>query len=277
MASPNAADECGGRLRSLPFTAMRSLKDLEVAFEVADQAAALALRFFETGVISTPKPDGSPVTEADLAVERLLRESLRELRPEDAALGEEHGQVGDSERIWILDPIDGTGLFSRRDPNWRVHVTLEIAGVTELAVVTSPALGLRWWATRGGGAYESAWPPMVDEATAAHRLAVSLTSSVADATIDALDSPARGQLPGGFRPPSSPLPLVEVVRGEIDGFLAERYFKWDHAPWILLVQEAGGRFTDPTGGSASDRGGGFYSNAALHDELLEALNYPRAN
>jgi histidinol-phosphatase len=253
---------------------MGSLKDLEVAFEVANRAAALALRYFETGVTATPKADGSPVTEADLAVERLLREALRDLRPEDAVLGEEHGPVGDSERIWILDPIDGTGFFSRRDPHWRVHVTLEIDGVTELAVVTSPALGLRWWATRGGGSFELAWPRIAGEA---RRLAVSLTSSVADATIDALDSPARGQRPVGFRPPSSPLPLVEVVRGEIDGFLAERYFTWDHAPWILLVQEAGGRFTDPTGGGASDRGGGFYSNAALHDELLEALNYPRAN
>ncbi|HEX6874200.1 MAG TPA: inositol monophosphatase family protein [Nocardioidaceae bacterium] len=150
-----------------------------------------------------------------------------DLRPEDAVLGEEHGHVGDSERLWILDPI--TRFFSRRDPNWRVHVTLEIDGVTELAVVTSPALGLRWWATRGGGAFESAWLRNEGEA---RRLAVSLTPSVDDATIDALDSPARAQLPVGFRPPSSPLPLVEVVRGEIDGFLAERYFKWDHAPWL---------------------------------------------
>lgn len=269
----SAPDGCA-RYRS---PTMGSLTDLEVALKVADRAAALALQYFEAGVMATPKADGSPVTEADLAVERRLRESLGDLRPEDAVLGEEHGQVGDSERIWILDPIDGTGFFSRRDPNWRVHVTLEIDGVTELAVATSPALGLRWWATRGGGAFESAWPRIEDETPAARRLAVSLTASVDDATIDALDSPAQGQLPVGFRPASSPLPLVEVVRGEIDGFLAERYFKWDHAPWILLVQEAGGRFTDPTGGSAGDRGGGFYSNAALHEELLEALNYPRAS
>jgi histidinol-phosphatase len=111
----------------------------------------------------------------------------------------------------------------------------------------------------------------------ARRLTASTTSSVGDATIEALHSPARGELPVGFRPPSSPLPRVEVVRGQIDGFLAERYFKWDHAPWILLVQEAGGRFTDPTGGDASDKGGGFYSNTALHEELLEVLHYPRAN
>ncbi|EWT03370.1 hypothetical protein N865_18890 [Intrasporangium oryzae NRRL B-24470] len=70
------------------------------------------------------------------------------------------------------------------------------------------------------------------------------------------------------------MPLVELVRGEIDGFLAERYFAWDHAPWVLLVEEAGGRFTDRTGGHATDRGGGLYSNARLHPQLLAALDYP---
>lgn len=76
-----------------------------------------------------------------------------------------------------------------------------------------------------------------------------------------------------MEPPASPLPLVELVRGEVDAFLAERYYAWDHAPWILLVEEAGGRFTDPTGGRAADRGGGLYSNAALHAELVAALGY----
>ena len=74
--------------------------------------------------------------------------------------------------------------------------------------------------------------------------------------------------------PASPLPLVELVRGEIDAFLAERYHKWDHAPWVLLVEEAGGRFTDRTGGRATDQGGGLYSNALLHSQLLAALHYP---
>jgi histidinol-phosphatase len=90
-----------------------------------------------------------------------------------------------------------------------------------------------------------------------------------------VDEQSRSRLPPGAGPaPASPLPLVELVRGESDAFLAERYHAWDHAPWILLVEEAGGRFTDPTGGHASDRGGGLYSNAALHDDLLAHLRYP---
>lgn len=251
---------------------MASLDDLRLAFETSDRAAELALAHFESGVSATLKADGTPVTEADRAVERLLRETLSQARPEDAFLGEELGRLGESDRIWILDPIDGTRFFSRRDPNWRIHVALEVRGTTELAVVTSPALRRCWWATRGGGSFESSWPR---EPSGTRRLEVSTTATLADAVLDALDDESRARLPpSAARAPASPLSLVELVRGEIDAFLAERYHKWDHAPWVLLVEEAGGRFTDRTGGHASDQGGGLYSNANLHEQLLAALHYP---
>jgi fructose-1,6-bisphosphatase/inositol monophosphatase family enzyme len=246
--------------------------DLQLAFDAADLAAELALAHFEAGVSATLKADGTPVTEADRAVERSLRETLSQARPDDAFLGEELGRLGMSDRVWILDPIDGTGFFSRGDPNWRIHIALEIRGTTQVALVTSPALRRCWWATRGDGAFESSWPR---EESNTRRLQVSTTSTLADAVVDALDDESRARLPSGAaRAPASPLPLVELVRGEIDAFLAERYYTWDHAPWILLVEEAGGRFTDPTGGRASDQGGGLYSNAILHGPLLAALHYP---
>jgi histidinol-phosphatase len=248
------------------------LTDLRLAFDTSDRAADLALVYFTSGVSTTMKADGTPVTEADRAVERLVRDTLAAARPEDALLGEELGQLGRSERVWVIDPVDGTSFFGRRDPNWRVHVTLQVGGRTELAVVTAPALGRCWWATRGGGAFESSWPR---EAAATRRLGVSTTSVLADARLEALDDLSRARLPpGGHRPPATPLPLVELVRGEIDAFLVERYHIWDHAPWILLVEEAGGRFTDRTGGHAGDQGGGLYSNANLHGQLLTALQYP---
>jgi histidinol-phosphatase len=251
---------------------MDSVDDLQLAFNTSDLAAELALAHFESGVSATLKADGTPVTEADHAVERLLRETLSEARPEDAFLGEELGQLGDSDRVWILDPIDGTRFFSRGDPNWRIHIALEVQGATELALVTSPALRRCWWATRGGGSFESSWPR---EESKTRRLQVSTTSTLADAVLDALDDESRARLPpSAARAPASPLPLVELVRGELDAFLAERYHKWDHAPWVLLVEEAGGRFTDRTGGRASDQGGGLYSNAILHGQLLASLHYP---
>jgi histidinol-phosphatase len=246
--------------------------DLRLAFATSDLAAKLALAHFERGVSATLKADGTPVTEADRAVERLLRETLSESRPGDAFLGEELGRLGTSDRVWIIDPIDGTGFFSRGDPNWRIHIALEVQGTTEVALVTSPALGRCWWATRGGGSFESSWPR---EEGKTRRLEVSTTSTPADAAIAALDDESRARLPqSAARVPSSPLPLVELVRGEIDAFLAEGYHTWDHAPWILLVEEAGGCFTDPTGGHGSDQGGGLYSNAVLHSQLLASLHYP---
>ncbi len=97
------------------------------------------------------------------------------------------------------------------------------------------------------------------------------------AVLGALGDGSRGRLPrgAGVAVPS-PLALVELVRGQIDGVLAEGFHVWDHAPWILLVEEAGGRFTDPTGGHSGGAGGGLYSNAELHGELLAAVGYPHA-
>lgn len=251
---------------------MDGADDLQLAFDASDLAAELALTHFEAGVSATLKADGTPVTEADRAVERLLRLTLSEARPSDASLGEELGRLGESDRVWILDPIDGTGFFSRGDPNWRIHIALEVRGTTQVAVVTSPALRRCWWATRGGGSFESTWPR---EEHKTRRLEVSTTSTLTDAVLDALDDESRARLPASAaRASASPLPLVELVRGEIDAFLAERYYTWDHAPWVLLVEEAGGRFTDRNGGRASDQGGGLYSNALLHSQLLASLHYP---
>jgi len=250
---------------------METSGDLQLALQCSDRAGELALTYYKSGVVSKLKGDGTPVTEADLAVEQLLQETLADAAPGDAMLGEEFGRLGESERVWILDPIDGTSFFSRRDPNWRVHVALEVAGRTEVAVVTAPALGRQWWAVRAGGAFESSWHRRGEGA----RLTVSPTATMDRATLDAFDDASRARLPreATIAPPS-PLALVELVRGEIDGFLVECCHIWDHAPWILLVEEAGGRFTDRAGGHAGDQGGGLYSNAGLHDELVAAIGYP---
>src|SRR5438132_6832081 len=125
--------------------------DLQLAFDASALAAELALGYFESGVSATLKVDGTPVTEADRAVERLLRETLSDARPDDAFIGEELGRTGESDRVWILDPIDGTSFFSRGDPNWRVQIALEVRGTTEVAVVIEPEVRRCWWATRGGG------------------------------------------------------------------------------------------------------------------------------
>src|SRR4051794_29064998 len=181
---------------------MDSADDLQLAFDTSDLAAELALAHFDAGVSATLKADRTPVTEADRAVERLLRKTLAVARPDDAFLGEELGRLGESDRVWILDPIDGTGFFSRGNPNWRIHIALDIAGTTDVALVTSPALQRCWWATRGGGAFESSWPPQDNET---RRLKLSNESALSAARLAALDDQSRDRLPPeGIRAPASP-------------------------------------------------------------------------
>lgn len=243
---------------------LATLDDLELAHGVADRAGLVAVAHFERGVTIESKPDSSPVTVADREVEELLRAALSRARPLDAILGEEMGQTGRSSRTWIVDPIDGTNFFARKDPNWRIQIALREDDEIILAVVDEPANGRRWWATAGGGAWErtTAQPD-------ARQLRVSDTSDAKNAVLAFYPPDVVRRLPPHVQmEPRSALPLVEVVRGEIDGFFVDCCQVWDHAPWILLVQEAGGRFTDHEGGTRPDRRGGLYSNAGIHDALL---------
>lgn len=257
---------------AVPAPAAQPATDLELAHELADRAAVVARHYFERGVTAETKADASPVTEADRAVERLLRDALAEHRPEDAILGEEFGAgtTGDrAGRTWILDPIDGTGAFAHGSPHWRIQIALEVAGEGRVAVVDAPVLGVRWWASAGSGTYESrAGEP-------ARRLRVTDTAELDGALVAAHPPPVAARLPVGVtRPPRTPLPLIELVRGEIDAFLVDCCHPWDHAPWILLITEAGGAFTDHRGGRSPDHRGGLYSNRALHGALLAALDPP---
>ena len=240
--------------------------------EVVDEASALAMQLFAAGTLVREKPDRSPVTEADLAVEQLVRTRIIGRFPDDAIVGEEFGSIGAASRTWIVDPIDGTSFFAKSDPNWRIHLAFRIDERIELAVVAAPALGLRWWAQRGEGAFEAVWPT---ERTRPIVLRVSATRDLDGCLVACAPEATRTRLPMGCGvAPWSPLALVELVRGEIDGFVAEGFHLWDHAPWILLVQESGGRFTDREGSASGDRGGGVYSNDFLHDDLVKSLSYP---
>ena len=227
-------------------------------------------------VSATAKADGSPVTEADRDVERLLRTRLAEERPEDACLGEEFGRRGASDRVWVLDPIDGTGFFSRRETwHWRDPPRPagagddrgragRRAGTAALLVGRPRRRRLRVVLAAENGATPQ-------------RLRVSAAATIDEARLTALDDASRARLPQGApTPPTGPLPLVELVRGEVDAFLAERYHLWDHAPWISDRRGSGRTLHRPHRGPGGDQGGGLYSNAALHEGLLSGLDYPRS-
>ncbi len=127
--------------------------DLELALRLADAADALSLPSFRSGLAIETKPDLTPVTEADRAVETELRRILAVERPDDAILGEEEGAAGGGARRWFVDPIDGTRNYSRGIPVWATLIALESDGVVQLGVVSAPALARRWWAERGAGAF----------------------------------------------------------------------------------------------------------------------------
>jgi histidinol-phosphatase len=242
--------------------------DLALALALADVADALALPAFDRGAAAVAKADGTPVTEADRAVERALRERLGAERPEDAILGEELGEAGAAARRWVLDPIDGTEYFARGIPVWGTLIALEDAGGPLVAVVSAPALRRRWWAARDRGAYRDG-----------QRIAVSRVATVAEAfvahanlylgfEVDADPLLRAARLSGGYE---SFLALMLCAEGAVDAAFAPRGFLWDLLPAQLIVEEAGGRFTDFDGRRTAAGRGAIAANPVLHADLLARL------
>src|SRR3954447_23876748 len=150
--------------------------DLALALELATAADEITTRRFRAVDLAVrSKPDLTPVSDADTAVESLLRERLATVRPQDAVVGEEYGVTGDADRRWIVDPIDGTKNFVRRAPVWATLLALQVEDQVVVGVASAPALGRRWWASRGGGAWTSY------DGQPARRLAVSQVSTLDDA------------------------------------------------------------------------------------------------
>jgi histidinol-phosphatase len=247
--------------------------DLALALELADAADELTMRRFQALDLRVDtKPDTTPVSDADLATEALIRERLSQARPADAVLGEEQGDVGSGSRRWILDPIDGTKNYVRGVPVWATLLALEIDGVIAVGVVSAPALGRRWWASRGGGAYADG-----------RRIEVSKVTAIADASfsysshdgwaklgrlegfLDLTQSVWRDRAFGDF------WSHCLVAEGAVDISAEPEVSLWDVAPLKVLVEEAGGTFTDLTGDGSPAAGSVVCTNGLLHAPVLEML------
>jgi histidinol-phosphatase len=247
--------------------------DLAFALALADLADAVTMRRFRaTDLVVETKPDLSPVSEADREVERVLRERIAADRPGDAFLGEESGATGDAARRWIVDPIDGTKNYVRGVPVWATLIALQVDGTGTLGVASAPALGRRWWARRGDGAFADGSP-----------IGVSKVSSLADAHFGYSSLPgweAQGRLTGfldltrkcwrtrGFGDFWSHLLVAE---GAVDIAAEPEVTLWDLAAIQVIVEEAGGRFTDLAGNATADGGSAVSSNGLLHDAVLSSL------
>jgi histidinol-phosphatase len=239
--------------------------DLVLALEAADAADAISLaRFRATDLEVRTKTDRTPVTEADEAVETEVRRIIQLARRRDAFLGEEHGVTGRGARRWIVDPIDGTRNYTRGVPVWATLIALEERGELILGVVSAPALGRRWYAERGGGAWAGDDRVHV---SSVHRVEDAVLSFALEQPVPALATQAwhaRGY--GDF------WSHMLVAEGAVDGAIdAIGVSLWDLAAVQVIVEEAGGTFTDFTGAPRADGGSAISSNGHLHALLLEAV------
>ncbi|MFH7594895.1 histidinol-phosphatase [Streptomyces racemochromogenes] len=258
--------------------------DLRLALELADAADATTMqRFRALDLKVETKPDMTPVSEADQAAEEVIRAGILAARPHDAILGEEYGLKGDGPRRWVVDPIDGTKNYVRGVPVWATLISLMEEGADGefrpvVGVVSAPALGRRWWASQGGGAFAGG---ALGEP--AGRIGVSEVASLGDASF-AYSSlggwEEQGRLPGFLeltracwrtRGYGDFWPYMMVAEGSLDLCAEPELNLWDMAALAVVVQEAGGRFTSVDGVDGVHGGNAAASNGLLHEEMLGFL------
>jgi histidinol-phosphatase len=253
-------------------------KAMDVARRAAEAASAASLAHFRRGVRVERKPDRTPVTQADRDSEAAILAVVREAFPEHAFLGEETGaHAGSAETRWIVDPLDGTKGFTRGRGFWGALVALEHRGVVVAGAMALPALGETYWAAHGLGA----WLRAGDAAPA--RLQVSRIADWSDATL------SFGEPHVLFRPPmlerlaglaisaqaarcyGDLAGCALVLQGKAEAWIEAGVQIWDIAPLQILIEEAGGRFTDLEGRPTHASGSCVASNGLVHAHVLGAL------
>ena len=239
--------------------------DLDLALRLADVADEIALsRFRARDLVVETKPDQTPVTDADRAVETELRTILGVERRRDAILGEEEGQTGSSARRWIVDPIDGTRNYLRGVPVWATLIALEDHGQVTVGVVSAPALHRRWWAERGAAAHANGDVVRVSRVARPEDAVLTFALEQSLPRLAGRAWHARGY--GDF------WSHMLVAEGAVDGAIdAIGVSVWDLAAVQVIVEEAGGTFTDFAGEHRIDGNSAISSNGLLHADLLEAV------
>ena len=255
-------------------------EDLNVALELADVADRITMaRFRADDLVVETKPDLTPVSEADTAVERAIREMLAEVRPQDSVLGEEYGAPADGgPRRWIVDPIDGTKGYVRGIPVWATLLALQEDREPSVAVVSAPAMRCRWWAARGMGAFTddglsdgnrplrvSAIGRLEDAQVSYGGLEDWQGLGRADATLELVRSCWRSRNFGDF------WAYMLVAQGAVEVALDPIVSLWDIAAPQLIIEEAGGRFTDLGGARTADGGDAIATNGLVHDAALAII------
>ncbi len=251
---------------------------LEVAQAACDEADVTARAHFRRDLTIETKPDRTFVTQADTAIERMIRERLHDAFPDHGLVGEEYGtEAGDASVRWYIDPIDGTHNFIRGVPLFGTLLAVERDGELQAGVMSAPALDERWWAWRGGGAWAR------NRGEPARRIHVSRVASLDDAQVlygSGQEIIASGRAPGfeallrdvwrerGF---GDFWGYALVAEGAAEAMVEVGLSAWDAAAPSVIIEEAGGRATDLEGGRAIDSGTFLTTNGLLHDVIRDRL------
>ena len=245
---------------------------LDAVTEAARAAGEIALKYYRSGFDVTIKPDLTPVTQADREAEQVIVEILRRAFPDHGFLGEEFGERGSRERRFIIDPIDGTKNFVRRIPVWATLIALEEAGEITVGVVHNPVTGELYTARRGGGAFlngERIRVSDVAEIGEAHLIHAGLgllrRAGYWDGFVRLVDATDRQRGFGDY------LGYALVAEGKAEMYVEVDLKPWDLAPCKIVVEEAGGRFTDLAGTPTIYSGNALATNGRLHDAALAPL------
>lgn len=270
--------------------------DLALAHALADLADAISLdRYQAQDLLITTKPDNTPVTDADRAVETAIREALATHRHTDGLVGEEFGSdKGTSGRYWVIDPIDGTKNFMRGVPTWATLIALvqvDASGVEEVVVgiASAPALARRWSAAKGHGAFVRFNSGSVDDlsedfdsASNEKKICVSKIGKLSDASISYSDFVGWGDRLVPFqkilanawrtRGIGDFWSHMLVAEGAVDVAIEPSLAVWDMAALDIIVREAGGTFTNTAGNNGPFGGSGVSTNGLLHNAVINGLN-----
>ncbi len=270
--------------------------DLALAHALADLADAITLdRYQAQDLVITNKPDNTPVTDADRAVETAIREALATHRPTDGLVGEEFGSdKGTSGRYWVIDPIDGTKNFMRGVPTWATLIALvsvDTSGEEEVVVgiASAPALARRWSAAKGHGAFvrfnsgnNDELLEDFDSASINKKMSVSKVKELSDASISYSDfvgwgdrlEPFQKMLANAWRTRGIGdfWSHMLVAEGAVDVAIEPSLAVWDMAALDIIVREAGGTFTNTAGQNGPFGGSGVSTNGLLHNAVINGLN-----
>jgi histidinol-phosphatase len=252
--------------------------DLRLAHVLADDADSLSTsRFQALDLRVDTKPDLTPVTDADRAVEEGIRRTLSRARPRDAVLGEEEGSSGFSQRRWVVDPIDGTKNFVRGVPVWATLISLMVEDEVVVGVVSAPQLNRRWWAMKDGGAFTGrslfkATPCTVSDVSRLEDASLSYASlggwdvrGRLDDFISLARRCWRTRAYGDF------WSYMMVAEGSVDIAAEPELELYDMAALDVIVREAGGRFTSLDGTDGPTGGNALATNGMLHETVLGFL------